>query len=138
MAKIQENTPLAELLTGLVSDVTGLVRKEVDLAKAEASEKFSQALTGVETLLVGVVFAIGAVGVLLSALVSGLAALFVRLDMNENSADALAAVIVGVVVAAIAWLLMSRGLTSLRARNLTMERTADSFRRDAQVIKEKT
>ena len=137
MAK-SENTPLSELVTGLVSDVTGLIRKEVDLAKTEASEKFSQALTGVELLLVGVVFAIGAVGVLLSALVSGLAAVFVRMNMHETSAQSLAAVIVGVVFAAIAWVLMSRGLKSLRARNLSMDRTADSLRRDVNVVKERT
>ncbi|NDK54245.1 phage holin family protein, partial [Rhizobium laguerreae] len=77
MAKSSENIPLSELVSGLVGDVMGLLRKEIDLAKTEASEKLSQALSGVEILLFGLVLAIGAVGVLLSALVGGLAAFLV-------------------------------------------------------------
>ena len=137
MVKSVENAPLSDLVTGLVADVTGLVRKEIDLAKTEASEKFSKALGGVEILLVGVVFAIGAVGVLLSALVSGLAAVFVKSGMLETSAHALAAIIVGVVFAGIAWIMMSTGLKALRARNLSMDRTVSSLRRDVDVVKEK-
>ena len=136
MAK-SDDAPLTQLLTGLVSDVTGLIRKEIELAKTEASEKFSHAIGGVEILLVGVVFAIGAVGVLLSALVSGLAALFVHAGMMQTSASALSAIIVGVIFALIAWMMMSKGLKALQARNLTLDRTADSIRRDVHVVKEK-
>ena len=136
MAK-SDDAPLTQLLTGLVSDVTGLIRKEIELAKTEASEKFSHAIGGVEILLVGVVFAIGAVGVLLSALVSGLAALFVHAGMMQTSASALSAIIVGVIFALIAWMTMSKGLKALQARNLTLDRTADSIRRDVHVVKEK-
>jgi len=137
MAKSNENTSLSELLSGLVSDVTGLVRKEIDLAKTEASEKFSSAMTGVESLLVGLVLAIGAIGVLLSALVSGLAAVFIKWGMMEASANALSAVIVGIVIAGIAWAMMSKGLKVLRAENLKLERSTASLRRDADVVKEK-
>ena len=52
------------------------------------------------------------------------------------AADALAALIVGVVIALIAWGMISRGLAPLRGSNLKLERTADSLRRDAAVIKE--
>ncbi|MFN7026828.1 MAG: phage holin family protein, partial [Pseudorhizobium sp.] len=37
MSNQVENRPLSELLSGLVSDFTGLFRKEIDLAKTEAS-----------------------------------------------------------------------------------------------------
>lgn len=137
MANSPENTSLSELITGLVSDVTGLVRKEVDLAKTEASEKFSSVMTGVEGLLAGVVLAIGAIGVLLSALVSGLAALFIRWGMTEPGANALSAVIVGIVAAGIAWAMMSKGLKILRGEELKLERSANSLRRDVDVVKEK-
>lgn len=40
MVKSTDNAPLSELLGGLVSDVSGLFRKEIDLAKTEASEKW--------------------------------------------------------------------------------------------------
>ncbi len=47
----------------------------------------------------------------------------------------LAAVIVGVVVAIIAWILMSRGLSTVRGTNLALERTTTSIRRDAEIVK---
>jgi len=132
-----DSRPLSELLSGLVSDITGLFRKEIDLAKTEASEKMSNALTGVESFAAGIVFAIAAVGVLLAALVNGLAAFLVARGMTEPSADALSAVIVGVAVALLAWGMISRGLSTLRGENLKLDRTSSSLRRDAQIIKER-
>lgn len=137
MANPAENEPIGGLVRGLVSDVTNLVRNEVALAKAEASEKLDHAISGVETLLVGTVFAIGAVGVLLTALVAGLSAIFVQWGMQDTSATALSAAIVGLVFAAIGWALIASGLHALRARNLKMDRTASSVRRDVGVVKEK-
>ncbi|MDY6964303.1 MAG: phage holin family protein, partial [Pseudomonadota bacterium] len=74
MANPIDNRPLSELVSGLVSDITGLFRKEINLAKTEASEKMSHAVNGLEAFGAGLVFAIAAVGVLLAALVNGLAA----------------------------------------------------------------
>lgn len=132
-----ESRPLGELLSGLVGDLSSLFRKEIDLAKREASEKFTFAIGGVEMLVAGMVLAIGAIGVLLSALVSGLAAFLVSQGMAEPGAHSLAAVIVGVVVALAAWMSMSRGLSILRGTDLTLDRTGRSLRRDAEVVKEK-
>ncbi|MFS2175332.1 phage holin family protein [Rhizobium pisi] len=137
MANSPDNVPLSELIGGLVADVTGLLRKEIDLAKTEVSEKFSQALNGVEVVIFGLVLAIGAVGVLLSALVAGLAAFLVTQGFTETSASALASLIVGVVIALIAWAMVSRGLTALRRSNMKLDRTTTSLRRDVDVVKEK-
>lgn len=137
MAKSPDSVPLSELIGGLVADVTGLLRKEIDLAKTEVSEKFSQALNGVEVVMFGLVLAVGAVGVLLSALVAGVAAFLVTQGFTETSADALASLAVGVVIALIAWAMVSRGLTALRRSNIKLDRTATSLRRDVDVVKEK-
>jgi hypothetical protein len=138
MANSLDNHSLSELVSGLVSDISGLFRKEISLAKTEASEKMSHALTGVEAFAAGVVFAIGAIGILLAALVSGLTAFLVAQGMTEPSANALSSVIVGVVVALLAWGMISRGLAALRGENLKLDRTSASLRRDAQMIKERT
>ena len=137
MNDINGSKPLPELVRGLVTDVTGLVRKELDLAKTEAAESFSRALGGIEVLAIGLVFAIGAVGVLLSALVTGLTALLVSQGFTEPSANALSAFIVAAVVGLIAWMLMSKGISALRGSNWKMERTTTSLGNDANVIKEK-
>lgn len=137
MVKPTENIPLSELVSGLVADLTGLLRKEIDLAKTEASEKFTQALSGIEVLIVGVVLAIGAVGVLLSALVGGLSSFLVGQGMTQPNANALAALIVGLIIALIAWAMVSRGLSALRGSNLKLDRTTTSLRRDVDAVKEK-
>lgn len=138
MSNTPENRPLSELVTGLVGDISGLFRKEINLAKAEASEKVSHALTGVETLAAGLVFAIAAVGVLLAAVVSGLTAVLVARGFAEHNADAISSVVVGVIVALIAWGMISKGMSALRGNTLNLDRTTNSLRRDAQVLKERT
>jgi hypothetical protein len=138
MARTSEDTtPLSELVGGLVADVTGLLRKEIDLAKTEASEKLSRALNGIEVLIVGLVLAIGAVGVLLSAIVQGLAAFLGTQGIAQPTANAIAALVVAVVIGGIAWAIVSRGIGALRATNMKLDRTATSIRRDVDVVKEK-
>jgi succinate dehydrogenase/fumarate reductase cytochrome b subunit len=138
MAKSVEQSSVADLLTGLVGDISSLFRKEINLAKTEASEKVSHALTGVESFAAGLVFAIGAVGVLLAALVNGLAAVLTAYGFREQTADAISAIVVGVIVALISWAMISKGLAALRGENLKLDRTTASLRRDAQVLKERT
>ena len=137
MSNSNETRPLSELIGGLASDLSSLFRKEIQLAKAEASEKFSQTLGGVELLLAGAVLALGALGVVLTAIVAGLGAFFIAQGMGEASANALSALIVAVVVGIIAWIFISRGLAALKASNLTLNRTAGSLGRDADVVKER-
>ncbi|MEF0942704.1 phage holin family protein [Rhizobium sp. BR 362] len=137
MANHRDDRSLTELMSGLVTDISGLFRKEIDLAKAEASENLNRALGGVEILLVGLVFAIGAIGVLLSAAVNGLAAFLVTQNMAEPNADTLSALIVGIVVALLAWAMVARGISTLRGSSLKMDRTATSLRRDVDVVKER-
>ena len=69
---------------------------------------------------------------------AALASLFVaQFGMTPPSANALAALIVGVIVAVIAWLIVSRGLAALKAGNLKLRRTTNSLQRDAAAVKEK-
>ncbi|MBZ9605266.1 phage holin family protein [Phyllobacterium chamaecytisi] len=137
MTDVNESRPLPELVRGLITDVTGLVRKELNLAKTEASESFTRALGGIEILAAGVVFAIGALGVLLSALVTGLTTILVSQGFTEPSANALSALVVATVIGVIAWALISKGISALRGSNWKMERTTTSLGNDANVIKEK-
>jgi hypothetical protein len=137
MAGNNESRPLSELLGGLAGDISNLFRKEIQLAKAEASEKFSQTLGGVELLLAGAVLALGALGVILTAIVAGLGAFLIAQGMGEAGANALSALIVAIVVGISAWLLISRGLAALKAGNMSLNRTASSLGRDADVVKER-
>ena len=132
----QHTTPLANLLTGLASDISGLFRKEIQLAKAEASEKLDDAIKASRNLAIGGVLAIGAVGVLLAALVAGLAALLINMGMAETPAGFVAGLIVAAVIGGIAWMMISRGVAELKANKLNMQRTTSSIRMDAEAVKE--
>ena len=132
----QHSTGLADLLGGLASDISGLFRKEIQLAKAEASEKFDEAMKASRNLAIGGVLAIGAVGVLLAALVTGVAALLINMGMAETPAGFVAGLIVAAVIGGIAWAMISRGLSEMKANKLNMQRTTSSIRMDAETVKE--
>jgi hypothetical protein len=137
MSGSNETRPLSELIGGLAGDISNLFRKEIQLAKAEASEKFTQTLGGVELLLAGAVLGLGALGVILTAIVAGLGAFLISQGMGEAGANALSALIVAVIVGIVAWILVSRGLAALKSGNFALNRTASSLGRDADVVKER-
>lgn len=137
MAYAQSGQSLVDLLSGLVGDVAMLFHKEIELAKAEASEKLDDAIGASRNLAIGGVLAIGAVGVLLAAIVSGLTALLVAWGMQDQLANFVAALVVAVVVGIIAWSMIAKGAADLRASKLNMERTTRSLQQDAATVKGK-
>ena len=137
MPEFEHQRSLTDLLGNLVGDISGLFRKEIQLAKAEASEKFSQTLGGVISLVIGAVLGLGALGVLLSAIVSLLASFFVNQGMDPAMSNAIAAGIVTIVVGIIAWIFFNRGMSALKASNLNLNRTTASLSRDADIVKER-
>jgi hypothetical protein len=137
MSGANESRPLPELLGGLATDISTLFRKEVQLAKVEASEKVSETMAGVSSIAIGGVLALGALGVLLSAIVSLLSAFLVAQGIDPTMANAISAFAVTVVVGIAAWMIISRGLNALKASNLNMNRTKASLGRDADIVKER-
>jgi hypothetical protein len=57
--------------------------------------------------------------------------------MDRTGANSLAAFIVFVIAAIIAWVLVARGRAAVSAANLRLERTTSSLARDAAAVKEK-
>lgn len=137
MSQSNEGRPLPELIGGLVSDLSGLFRKEIQLAKTEASEKVSEIGVAAGSVAIGGVMLLGALGVLLAAVVSLLASWMVGAGMDPTLANALSALVVTAVVGIAGWLTLSKGLNALKASNLSMNRTATSLGRDANVVKER-
>jgi drug/metabolite transporter (DMT)-like permease len=123
-----DDRSLKELLSDLTNSVTTLFRKEIELARAEMSEKISQASIAAGSVAAGGVLALAALIVLLQALVIALTEL--------GLAPALSALIVGGVVAIIAFALIYKGMNDLKASNLAPTRTVEALRRDADMVKE--
>jgi hypothetical protein len=137
MAHVDTGRSLPELLGSLATDISSLFRKEVELAKAEASEKVDVMLAAAQRLAIGGVLGIAAAGVLAAAIVTGLAAVFVGMGMDPQLANALSALIVAVVFGGIAWALISGAISAMRTEKLNMDRTVHSLARDAQIVTEK-
>jgi predicted phage tail protein len=137
MAHVDTGRSLPELLGSLATDISNLFRKEIQLAKAEASEKVDVILGAAQRLAIGAVLGIAAAGVLLAAIVTGLAAIFVGMGMDPTLANSLSALIVALVFGGIAWMLISGATSAMRAEKLNMDRTVHSLARDAQVVTEK-
>ena len=119
---------LKDLFTDLTESITTLFRKEIQLARAETSEKINQVGVAIGAIAGGAILALAALIVLLQALVIGI---------TEAGVPAgWASLIVGVIVAVVAYVLIHKGTSDLKASNLAPQRTMDSFKRDAQVVKE--
>ncbi|MBW3096341.1 phage holin family protein [Pseudohoeflea coraliihabitans] len=117
-----------ELLKDALSHVSSLVRKEIDLARAEVNENLHSAGVAVGLIIGAVVVALTALNVLSAALVAALA----ELGLGAGWA----ALIVGVVLAVVAYAMMKKGANDLKLRNLAPSRTVKNVKRDASAAKE--
>jgi hypothetical protein len=126
-----DGRPLSGLFSDLWRETTALVQDEIELARADMTEKVSQAATGAQTLLIGGAVLFAGLIVLLFAAVGGLALAF-----PPDIAQWLSPLIVGGVVAVIGGIAVASGRSKMKARNLKPERTIESLRRDRHMAKE--
>lgn len=127
----QEGRSLIALFSDLWRETSTLVHKEAELAKAELSEKVSQVSNGIAELAIGGLIVFAGFIILLIALANGLAHF-----LPEDQADWLAPLIVGAVVMVAGFIAVLRGRSNVKPDNLAPERTVESMRRDAQLVKE--
>lgn len=123
MAPKDERT-LGELLSELSRETSVLVRKEVELATTEMTAKARTAGGHVALAATGGALAHAALLVLLAAFVVGLTQLGV--------AAWLAALIVAVVVGAVGYMLINKGVSALRATRVVPTHTVQSLKEDAK------
>lgn len=114
MSDVSSSSSVGDLLRGLLSDVTLLLRQEVRLAQTEVSEKLEQAQNGIYAVVTGLLVAFCALLILLQAMVIALS------NFIPPWAASLA---VGVVLAIIAFILIRVGSRNLRPSSLVPERT---------------
>lgn len=129
MSAATEGASLRELFTRLTSEVTDLFQKEVQLVRAETSERIGQMVSALVALMAGGFIGLAALIILLETLTQALA------DYTQMSLP-LSGLIVGVVVAIIALILVWRAMSELKASNLMPDKSARAIRRDAQMVKE--
>ncbi|EYD73358.1 phage holin family protein [Limimaricola hongkongensis] len=117
----------ASLLSEALNHVSGLVRKEVDLARAEMSRAANRAGMGIGLIVGAVILSLTALDVLAAAFVAWLA--------ETGLGAGLSALIVGVVILVIAAILVKVGLNRVKAVTNAPKRSAESLRKDAAAVK---
>jgi hypothetical protein len=123
---VKEERSLGELFTELANETSTLVRQEVALAQTELTQKATRVGKNVGFLAVG-----GAIGY--AALLAILAA--VVIGLSHFIPAWAAALIVGVVVGIVAYLLISSALNALKKTDLAPRETVEQIKEDAQWLK---
>lgn len=128
MSKPHERSSVVDLVADIFADMTGLVRKEFDLLKAEIADKASQLGRGAGELAIGGMLVLAALIILLQAAVMAL----VELGLGPATAG----LIVGVIVAVLGAVFLKIGSSNMKATNLKPDRTREQVERDARMVKE--
>jgi F0F1-type ATP synthase membrane subunit c/vacuolar-type H+-ATPase subunit K len=122
-----------QTIQGLVGEAlresTDLAQKEFTLFRTEISQNIRTLFIGLAMVVVAAIFAIAAVMLLTESLVEWLATVL--------DSEALAALIVGGVLALVAIGLGLYGRRAMSASTLTPQRTMRSLKRDAEVLSER-
>jgi fatty acid desaturase len=127
MQQRNEEQSLGELFASLARDTSTLVRQEVELAKTEMTEKATTAAR--QSAYIGIGGAIAYVGLIVLAF-----ALVYLLGIWIPLWGA--ALIVALVFAGVGYMLIQKGLTTLRNTNFKPEQTIESLKEDAEWVKD--
>jgi hypothetical protein len=122
-----ENKALGDLFSDLASEMSNLVRQEVALAKLEVGQKAQRTGKNIGYLVVGGAVAYAA----LLAIIAATAMLLARVMPHWG-----ATLLVGIVVAVVSWLLISKALAALRQTDLTPQQTVETLKEDAAWVKQ--
>jgi hypothetical protein len=125
----RDGRSLGELFSELAQETSALVRQEVNLAKTEMSQKASSAGKHVGVLAAGGALAYAG----LLAILAGIIAL-----LNDVMPLWVAALLVGIMVAVVGYLLVKRGLDALKREDFTPRETIETLKEDQEWAKEQT
>lgn len=127
MQRQEDTRSLGELFSELANETTTLVRQEIQLARTEMTQKATQA--GKDMGMIGAGGAVAYAGLLalIAALIIGL---------GELIPLWLSALIVGLVVVGIGYMLIQRGLTALKQIDPKPQQTIQTLQEDKEWVKE--
>jgi hypothetical protein len=127
MQRQEDTRSLGELFSELANETTMLVRQEIQLARTEMTQKATQAGKDVGMIGAGGALAYAGLLALIAALIIGL---------GELIPLWLSALIVGLVVVGIGYMLIQRGLTALKQIDPKPQQTIQTLQEDKEWVKE--
>jgi hypothetical protein len=128
MQRTNDERSLGELFADLARDMGTLVSQELALARTELTDKASRVGKEVAMLAVGGLVAYAGLLAIIAAVIIVIADRGVPLWVS--------ALIVGLVVALIGYLLVQRGISALKHQDFTPRETIQSLKDDTQWAKE--
>jgi hypothetical protein len=123
---------IATLLRDLRDETTTLLRQEVELAKTEMSEKVSHMVSNVVQLAIGGFVAYAGAIILLFGLSDLVGTILIRVGVEADMAVWISRAAVGLIVALIGWLLLSKAKKALSAESLVPEKTLTSLKENKE------
>jgi hypothetical protein len=129
MQEGKDDRSIGELFSELSRETTTLLRQEVQLAKAEMTQKASQVGKNVGFLVIGGVVAYTGVLALVAAGI---------ILLGQVIPYWLSALIFGLVIAAIGLFLVVKGANTLRQEDPTPRQTVETLKEDSQWLKNQT
>jgi hypothetical protein len=130
MAQNSSERSLGDLFSDLSRDITTLVRQEVNLARTELGQTASKVGRDIGFLAVG--------GLVIYAGFLGILAAIVVILGTIGVPWWLSALIVGLIVAVVGYVLVRRGLDALKKENFTPQKTVETIKEDVEWAKEQT
>lgn len=120
---------ITDLIRNLATDLSALLGKEIQLAKAEVGESVTKVQTAVGAIATGAVVAIAGLVVLLFSAVYGL----------SNVVDPwLAALIVGGAALLVGFMMVGAAKKKMSAESLVPDRTLDAAKKDQETLRRAT
>jgi uncharacterized membrane protein YqjE len=124
MAMSDHNQSLGQMFADLSRETATLIQKEIELATTELTEKASRMSRSASLVVVGGMIAY-------SGLLAVVAAIILGLVEYGVSAWA-AALLTGVFVVGVGYLLVHRGISALRSQDMRLRETIETLKEDAQ------
>jgi tetrahydromethanopterin S-methyltransferase subunit G len=125
----RDDRSLGELFSELSQETTTLIRQEVQLAKTEMSQKASRVGKDVGILAAGGAVAYAGLLAILAGVIA-LLGLVIPLWLS--------ALLVGLVVAAVGYFLVRKGLDALKREDLAPRQTIETLKEDKEWAKDQT
>ncbi|WP_262927210.1 phage holin family protein [Phytohalomonas tamaricis] len=125
--KGDSSTSFSSLVSMLMQDVSTLIRQEVQLGKTELSEKMTQIMAAVGSIVTAGVVALGGFLTLLACAV---------LALSNVLEPWLSALIVGVIALIIGMIMVQAGRKKLKAASLMPQRTMNSVQQDQALARQ--
>ena len=124
----QDDRSLGELFAELAQETSTLVRQEVELARVELGQKAAGVGRAVASLVLGGAVAYAGFLAIMAAVIVALA--------DAGLPWWLSALLVGVVVAGVGYVLVARARTALQRVELAPRRTVETLKEDREWAKE--